>query len=253
MIRTTLSQELQTLDAQVLHLGTLVEQSLADILEALPNLDTNKAGMVIMSDAPIDELHLAIEMHTHRIICLQQPLGGRDLRELTATTPIAIDLERIGDEAVGIAQIIQRLQMFYPDSPVTVQGDGQETDNFTRLFDEHALLPSLVELGQEVRSMLHETMDTFRMRDVEAARRLWFQDTIIDKHTFIIQRALMALLGNVQLLAAMKQHPHLFQRVASLLQIAYYLGRVSDHCTNICERIVYIVKNDTEMSELPED
>src|SRR6185503_15945394 len=79
-------------------------------LEALESGDQAKAGMVIEADALADSLRAAIEEHTIRLLTLQQPLGGRDLRYLTSAFSIVGDLERIGDGAAGIAQNILRME-----------------------------------------------------------------------------------------------------------------------------------------------
>ena len=109
MTRVVLDKELQELDAQILHLGTLVDESLDLALEALESGDLAKAGMVIEGDSIIDSLRVTVEEHAIRLLTLQQPLGGRDLRFLTSALSIAGDLERTGDGSAGIAQIILRM------------------------------------------------------------------------------------------------------------------------------------------------
>src|SRR2546421_2290928 len=109
MARTVLDKELQELDEQILRLGSLVDDALAKALDSLETGDIAKAGLVIEADAGIDILRAAIEEHTIRLLTLQQPLGGRDLRYLTSALSIAGDLERTGDGAAGIAQIILRM------------------------------------------------------------------------------------------------------------------------------------------------
>src|SRR5207245_4328858 len=106
MARTVLDKELQELDEQILRLGSLVDDALAKALDSLETGDIAKAGLVIEADAGIDILRAAIEEHTIRLLTLQQPLGGRDLRYLASALSIAGDLERTGDGAAGIAQNI---------------------------------------------------------------------------------------------------------------------------------------------------
>src|SRR6266566_7702496 len=110
MSRTLLDKELQELDAQIIHLGSLVDVALGQALEALETDDLAKSGMVIEADTIIDSLRAAIEEHTIRLLTLQQPLGGRDLRYLTSVLSIVSDLERAGDGAAGIAQNILRMR-----------------------------------------------------------------------------------------------------------------------------------------------
>src|SRR5713226_1116159 len=111
MARTILDKELQELNDQIIKLGALVDDALGTALEALETGDLAKSGMVIEADAIIDSLRAAIEEHTIRLLTLQQPLGGRDLRFLTSALSIAGDLERTGDGAAGIAQIILRMTL----------------------------------------------------------------------------------------------------------------------------------------------
>src|SRR5712692_6062285 len=110
MARTVLDKELHELNAQIIQLGSLVDDALGKVLDALETGDVAMSGMVIEGDTIIDSLRAAIEEHTIRLLTLQQPLGGRDLRYLTAVLSIASDLERIGDGAAGIAQNILRMK-----------------------------------------------------------------------------------------------------------------------------------------------
>src|SRR5207248_7391957 len=130
MARTTVDKELQLLDEQIVRLGSLVEDALAKALEALETGDIAKAGLVIEGDVLIDSLRVAVEEHSIRLLTLQQPLGGRDLRYLTSALSIAGDLERTGDGAEGIAQILLRLSPLRSNTAqVTIarsQGDAVE-------------------------------------------------------------------------------------------------------------------------------
>src|SRR5215470_13924198 len=109
MSRTLLDKELQELTDQIIRLGSLVDEALGQALEALEVGDLAKAGIVIETDAIVDSLRAAVEEHTIRLLTLQQPLGGRDLRYLTSVLSIVSDLERTGDGAAGIAQNILRM------------------------------------------------------------------------------------------------------------------------------------------------
>src|SRR5438876_8999885 len=116
MARSLLDKELHELDRQIIQLGTLVDDALSKALEALETGDLAKSGLVIEADAAIDSLRTAVGEHTIRLLTLQQPLGGRDLRYLTSALSIAGDLERIGDGAEGIAQILLRLAPLHTDT-----------------------------------------------------------------------------------------------------------------------------------------
>jgi phosphate transport system protein len=261
MTRALLDKELQELDTQVIRLGSLVDDALAQALAALETADQNKAGAVVMSDTPIDDLHLAIEEHTFRILTLQQPLAGRDLRYLTSVVPIAIDLERMGDEAEAIALNVLRMAPFRfgevleagthiqqeqaESSPVASGGEGDQ-------FIEASIIKGILDLSQQVRSLLRETMKAFAGRDTEAARRLWEKDTVIDRRSYVVRRDAMAILESAQAIPALQHDPLMMQRAPCLLWIAHELERAADHCTNICERIVFIVQGETDIHPLRE-
>jgi phosphate transport system protein len=254
MTRTVLDKELQDLDAQMIRLGSLVDTALAQALEALKTGDQDKAGAVVVSDTPIDDLHTAIEDHTFRVLCLQQPLAGRDLRYLTALVPMAIDLERIGDEAVSIAQHTLRMLPFrsarVPQAGTYEQKEEADLAGAAGMNDqstESLIIQDILELGREVRSLLQWTMKAFAERDAEAAHSLWEQEKMVNQHSYIIRRDVMTMLEGAHAMPVLQHDPHVMQRATYLLWIAYQLERVGDHCTNICERIVFIVQGETDM------
>jgi phosphate transport system protein len=252
-----LDGELQALDAQVRRLGALVDEALARALDALQAGDQDKAGAVAVSDTEIDDLHLAIEERAFHTLARRQPLGGHSLRLLTALAPISIDLERIGDEAEVIAQNVTRMMPLRSDEESqagTLTQQGQEGMNLPAAIrqqeqaSEAAIMRALLALGQRVRTLLQETMQAYAARDAEAARRLWEQDRGVDQRSFAVRRDVMALLEGNRAIASLLFDPHVVQRATCLLWIAHALERAADHCTNVCERIVFLVQGDTDMS-----
>src|SRR5436305_14629022 len=159
MARTLLDKELYELDRQIIQLGTLVDDALSKALEALETGDLAKSGLVIEADAAIDSLRTTVEEHTIRLLTLQQPLGGRDLRYLTSALSIAGDLERTGDGAAGIAQIILRMTPLRSGAlnPIRVADTsvGQAGDNIE--ITEASILRGILDLGQEARRVFQGT------------------------------------------------------------------------------------------------
>jgi phosphate transport system protein len=245
MKRTIVDNDLQELNAQVIRLGTLVEAAMARALKALEESDQDKAGEVVLGDNAIDELHLAIEEHALRILTLQQPLGGRDLRYLSSVAPIAIDLERIGDGAEGIAQDVMHMLPYLKGDtgsmPREIRGNGY-------LLNEFLVVRQMLGLGKEVRTVLKRTMRAFAERDAQVARTIWEEHRVVDHHHYVIQRDLMEMLEENKAIPALVYDGHLLQRVTCLLWIAHKLERASDHCTNICQRIVFIVEGATDIA-----
>jgi phosphate transport system protein len=251
MARVLLDKELQELDEQILRLGKLVDEALEKALDALATDDLAKSGMVIEADTIIDSLRMAIEEHTIRLLTLQQPLGGRDLRFLTSTLSMAGDLERTGDGAAGIAQIILRM------APLRSNGTYEEIEakgraNGGEQVSEAAILHSMLELGNEARRMLQGTMDAFARRDAKAARYIWEEDDVVDVRYHLVRHDLMAQLEGARAIPALQSDSRILQRATYLLWIAHKLERVGDHCSNICERVLFIVEGETNIKHSQE-
>jgi len=249
MTRTILDNELQELDAQIIRLGSLVDDALAKALVALGNGDQAKAGMVIEADTIIDGLRVAIEEHTIRLLTLQQPLGGRDLRYLTSALSIAGDLERTGDGAAGIAQIILRMEPLRQTALSQVEIHVSAEEQFSDEHDvtEATIVRSLIELGEEARRVLQGTMSAFAQRDVAAARHIWHEDDVVDVRYHLVRHELMALMEGARAIPALQSDSRILQRATYLLWIAHKLERVADHSSNVCERTVFIVEGEVGM------
>jgi phosphate transport system protein len=245
MARTVLDRELHELDTQIIRLGSLVDDALAKALEALETGDLAKSGLVIEGDTIIDSLRAAIEEHTIRLLTLQQPLGGRDLRYLTSTLSIAGDLERIGDGAAGIAQIILRMVPLHgTEMPhVKIEATSMEGDGSTPIT-ETSIIQGMLDLGNEARRVLQGTMKAFAERDAKAARFIWEEDDVVDVRYHLVRHDLMALMAGAHAIPALRNDSLILQRATYLLWIGHKLERIADHCTNICERLVFIIEGE---------
>lgn len=252
MTRAVLEKELQDLDAQIVRLGTLVDDALDKALTALEAGDLAKSGMVIEADSIIDSLRVAIEEHTIRLLTLQQPLGSRDLRYLTSVLSIAGDLERMGDGAAGIATIMLRMSPLRANGGSSNQGSAssRKVGDYEVEVTEEEILRSLLNLGQEARRVLQGTMEAFAKRDVAAARYIWQEDDVVDVRYHLVRHDLMALLSGAHAIPALQNDALILQRATYLLWIAHKLERVADHCTNICERIAFIVEGESSIKPL---
>jgi phosphate transport system protein len=244
MTRVVLDKELDQLNAQIVRLGSLVDEALALALEALESEDLAKAGMVIEGDSIIDSMRLTVEEHAIRLLTLQQPLGGRDLRFLTSALSIAGDLERTGDGAAGIALIILRMA---PLRSNTSQVDTEVNSGVDGQVTEASILKSMLELGREARRVLQGTIEAFANRDARAARYIWEEDDVVDVRYHLVRHDLMAMLEGARAIPALQIDARILQRATYLLWIAHKLERIADHATNVCERIVFMVEGETSM------
>jgi phosphate transport system protein len=99
-------------------------------------------------------------------------------------------------------------------------------------------------LGNEARRVLQGTMKAFAARDGKAARYIWQEDDVVDVRYHLVRHDLMAMMAGAHAIPALQSDSLVLQRVTYLLWIAHKLERVGDHCSNICERIVFIVEGE---------
>lgn len=245
MARTVLDKELLDLDDQIKHLGALVNDALLKALNALETGDIAKAGLVIEGDTLIDSLRTTVEEHAVRLLTLQQPLGGRDLRFLTSALSIAGELERTGDGAEGIAQIILRMAPLRGNAMPQVKVESQQNKSLDGVeITESSVTHGIMELGKESARVLAGTLKAFADRNAAAARYIWEEDDVVDVRYHLVRHDLMAMMSGTRAIPALQNDSLILQRATYLLWIAHKLERVADHCTNICERIVFIVEGE---------
>jgi phosphate transport system protein len=251
MSRTILDRELQELDNQIIRLGSLVDKALEAALEALETGDLAKSGIVIEGDELIDSLRTSAEEHTIRLLTMQQPLGGQDLRYLTSVLSIVGDLERMGDGAAGIAQNILRMAPLRSNGVAIAVKGTPVSGSSAKEITEASVLHGLIALGNEARRVLQGTMKAFADRDGRAARYIWQEDDVVDVRYHLVRHDLMAMMAGAHAIPALQMDSLVLQRVTYLLWIAHKLERVGDHCSNICERIVFIVEGEKSMLQPP--
>lgn len=251
MSRTILDRELKELDNQIIRLGSLVDKALEAALEALKTGDLAKAGIVIEGDELIDSVRASAEEHTIRLLTMQQPLGGQDLRYLTSVLSIVGDLERMGDGAEGIAQNLLRMAPVRSAGSAIAVERTPTSGNAFREITEASALDALIELGHEARRVLQGTMKAFADCDGKAARYIWQEDDVVDVRYHLVRHDLMAMMAGAHAIPALQSDSLVLQRVTYLLWIAHKLERVGDHCSNICERIVFIVEGEKNIQQQP--
>lgn len=254
MTRTLLDEQLHDITTKIIQLGTLVDKELEQALQAVKSGDLALCGLVIASDTQIDNLRSEVERLTFRALTLQQPLGGRDLRLLSSAPSITADLERTGDNAAGIAKLLIRMAPLHTEEgksdPVVVT-DGDKKSGSPPIT-EASIVTGILDLGQEARRALQATMRAFETQDAGAARSLWQEDDIVDVRYHLVRHDLMTILTAAHAIPAIQQDSLIMQRMTYWLWVAHNLERVGDHCTNICERIVFFLEGDTTIKPTPE-
>lgn len=203
-------EQLEELRRNLILMGGEVERQIQRAIEALTEVDAEKARSVIADDASIDRMEVTIEEQAISLLALQQPVAV-DLRFLVGALKINSDLERIGDHAVNIAE-------------------GAE-----RLAASKALRPfvDLQYMAEVAMSMLKDSLDAFVNRDADSARRVIKRDDILDEKNVSLIR---------ELLTYMAEHHGLITYCLELISISKNLERVGDLATNICEDTIFIAE-----------
>ncbi|MDD5155521.1 MAG: phosphate signaling complex protein PhoU [Candidatus Omnitrophica bacterium] len=206
-----LDQELEDLKKYLLKMGTLVEESISESVEALKVLDSERADQVIIDDKAIDEMENNVDEMCLDLLALRQPMAV-DLRFITMAMKISTDLERIADLAVDIAQRVLELC----GKPLVKP-----------LID----IPKLTNLAQQ---MVKDALDAFVNKDADLAGKVILLDNQADKLRNLVQKELIE--------DYMEKDPSAVSRAVPLLLVARHLERICDHATNIAEDVIYLVK-----------
>ena len=196
-----LNQELIQMGAACEEIIDLASKALTDYSQALEE-ETAHVG------ATIDESERTIETICLKLLLRQQPVAG-DLRQISAAMKMITDMERIGDQAEDIAEIVAFL-------------DGRQAEN-------DALLK---EMAKAVIQMVTESVDAYVKCDIMLAKKVIAADDVVDEQ---FARVKQSLIGKIA------ADPADGEYALDLLMIAKYYERIGDHATNIAEWVIYSV------------
>jgi phosphate transport system protein len=206
MARDIFQQNLETLKGYVIEMGKLSHEAMLGAIEVLKTQDLELAEKVFQGDEAIDDYELKIEKCSTQLIARQNPTAG-DMRLIISCFKIAIDLERMSDLAVDIANVAKCMGT-----------DHTEQDNILKMAD----------ICDE---MLQQTIKSFETLDHELASSIALKDEQVDKRFYGTQTKLIEL---------MIEDNSLINNASHLLLVLRYLERFGDHACNICESIVYM-------------
>lgn len=203
-------EQLRLLTGRIATMGALVESRGREAMQAVLQRREDLAVQVASGDAEVNDLELEIDDLTLKLLALEHPFAS-DLRQVRSAIRVNTDLERIGDQAVNIAQAALRLIAVAPLRPML---------DVARLAD--------VALG-----MLHDSMAAFTARDAALARSVLVRDDEADSLRDTIFRVL---------LTHMMADPGTVERALGLILISRALERIGDHATNIAEELIFLVE-----------
>lgn len=200
--------ELEELRARLLEMGAVTEEIVRDAIIALTTQNMALAATIIPRDDAVDRMDLEIEAMCLRLMARQQPLAA-DLRLVGTALKVITDIERIGDHAVDIAKVSQRMgrEMLYKP------------------------LVDIPRMGEMARAMLHDAMEAFIHHDLRLVEYVLHSDDAVD--------ALYARMRK-ELQEVMQRDPTSVMQASHLLFVAHYIERMCDHCCNIAERVAFM-------------
>ena len=207
-----LIRELDKIKKKILSLGALVEERVRMTSAAVDNRDAVIAQKIVDTDWEIDEMEVEVEEECLKILALHQPVAV-DLRFIATVIKITNDLERIGDQAVNIAErvltIAKRPEMDF-------------------VFD-------YAPMAEKAETMLKMSLDALVNMDVDLAFKVITLDDEVDA---------LKTLAYDRIKAAIKENPARVGYLINLLLISRHLERLADHATNIAEEVIYLIEGE---------
>ena len=207
-MRNRFDEQLAQLKKELIEMGALCEEVIAKASEALTRGDVALAATVAPLDGQIDQKEHDIEALCLRLLLQQQPVA-RDLRKISAALKMITDMERIGDQAEDIAEIVTFLK-----------GRTGQNDDLLR------------EMARSTIKMVTESVDAFVKHDIMLAEKVVAYDDVVDNYFEQVKD---------ELIARIAENPDDGEYALDLLMIAKYFERIGDHAVNIAEWVMFSV------------
>jgi len=209
-MRTRFQHGLDELREKLLRMGGLAEQAVDRARQAYVERDLTRCQMVLEGEGLINTVEREIDEAAFDLLAMQQPMAV-DLRFILAVTKINSDLERVGDQAVNIAErVMDMTELPAVELPVDI-----------------------ARMGSAVSAMVRRSLESFIEAKVELAQAVLEMDSVIDR---------MRDDAFIQLVKTMNERPEVVRQALDALLVARNLERVADHATNIAEDVIFWVR-----------
>ncbi|MBE6857721.1 MAG: phosphate signaling complex protein PhoU [Ruminococcus sp.] len=214
-MRSRFDEQLNILNTEMIEMGAMCEEAIALASKALTTGDVTLAENVSAISSDIDHKERDIESRCMKLLLQQQPVA-RDLRQISATLKMITDMERIGDQAEDIAEIITYLE-------------GRTAEETVHIRD----------MASETISMVTDSVDAYVKKDTELAKSVIVHDDKVDEYFDRIKGSLIKMIA---------ENPENGEYALDLLMIAKYFERIGDHATNIAEWVIFSVTGEHKNS-----
>lgn len=209
-MRSKFDEQLALMKNELIQMGALCEEAISLTAKALSDGEKSLAAKAISLDAEIDQMERDIETLCLKLLLQQQPVA-RDLRQISAALKIITDMERIGDQAADIAEII-----------LAMLSEGYLPED----------VGNIREMAAEAIKMVTESVDSYVRQDTAMARRVIDHDDVVDGYFIRVREVLIGKIA---------ANPVEGEHALDLLMIDKYLERIGDHATNIAEWVIFSV------------
>ena len=207
-MRSRFDEQLALLNRELIEMGSLCEEVIALASRALTEGDRELAAKVAPLDEEIDQKERTIESLCLKLLLQQQPVA-RDLRQISAALKMITDMERIGDQADDISEII-----------IYLGGRTAEHDDLLR------------SMARATIKMVTESVDAYVKHDTILAEKVIADDDTVDDYFEQVKRALIGKIA---------ANPDDGEYALDLLMIAKYFERIGDHAVNIAEGVIFSI------------
>lgn len=206
-MRNRFDEQLHTLNHELLEMGALIERAIRSATDALVNQDVEAALQAIAADKDVDQSERDIESLCLKLLLQQQPVA-RDLRLISSALKMITDMERIGDQAADIAELV----IYLSKDPYIKE------------------LEHLPQMAENAIRMVTGALDAYVRKDVKLAQEVMDMDDAID--------ALFVTVKD-ELIEQIRRDASAGSQAIDLLMIAKYYERIGDHAQNIAEWVEY--------------
>ena len=216
-MRSKFDEQLKNLNEEMMHMGSMIEESIQKAIEAFIHQDADSAKDIMEGDSEIDREQKKIESLCFNLLMQQQPVA-RDLRTISAAMKMVTDMERIGDHAADISEMTI---LMCSDKPY-------------RVNIEHVKSMAL-----ETMLMLIRAIEAYVEKNNDKAHIVMKQDDVVDDLFDKVK---------AELIDFIREHPEDGEQAEDLLMVAKYFERIGDHATNIAEWVEFALDDKVRKS-----
>jgi len=208
-MRKQLDEQLDLLNKELLEMGALIEHAIESASQALIDQDIELAKKAIAFDKQVDRKERDIEALCLRLLLHQQPVAS-DLRQISAALKMITDMERIGDQAADISEIV----IYLAGAPYIKK------------------LEHLPQMAQTAIRMVTGSIDAYVKKDLALSKKIIQMDDIIDDLFIVVKN---------ELIERIHQNPDNGEQAVDLLMVAKYFERIGDQAENIAEWVEFSI------------